>query len=97
MSILLKGYKMPKTCMNAGCPVDGKYCLLWWKAGGGSYGRHRECPLVELPDNHGDLIDKDELSRLVGESFEYFLARLGLKCPKAVIPAERSEDADEEH
>ena len=33
MSVLLKGYKMPKTCMNAGCPVDGKYCLLWWKAG----------------------------------------------------------------
>lgn len=46
---------------------------------------------VELPD-HGDLLDKDELSRLVGESFEYFLARLGLKCPKTVIPAERSKE-----
>lgn len=44
-----------------------------------------------IPD-HGDLLDKDELSRLVGESFEYFVARLGLKCPKAVIPAERSEE-----
>ena len=42
--------------------------------------------------NHGDLLDKDELSMLVGESFEYFLARLGLKCPKAVIPSERSEE-----
>lgn len=40
---------------------------------------------------NGDLLDKDELSRLVGESFEYFLARLGLKCPKAIIPAERSD------
>lgn len=49
--------------------------------------------IVELLD-HGDLLDKDELSKLVGESFEYFLARLDLKCPKAVIPAERSEDHD---
>lgn len=46
--------------------------------------------VIELPD-HGELLDKDELSRLVGESFDYFLARLGLKCPKAIIPEERSE------
>lgn len=46
---------------------------------------------VEI-SNHGDLMDKDELSKLVGESFEYFLARLDLKCPKAVIAADRSED-----
>jgi hypothetical protein len=24
-------------------------------------GRHKECPLVELPEKHGDLIDRDAL------------------------------------
>ena len=40
------------------------------------------------------LIDKDELSKLVGESFDYFLARLGLKCPPTVDAVEvvRCED-----
>ena len=60
VSILLKGFKMPKVCMNGGCPIDGRYCDLWWKAGGGSYGRHRDCPLIEIPD-HGDLIERDAL------------------------------------
>ena len=60
MSLLIKGMTMPETCMYGGCPIDGKYCDLWWKMGGGEYGRHRDCPLIELPE-HGDLIDRDKL------------------------------------
>ena len=86
MSILIKGLKMPE---------DGEFLDLVITADGvvRAYDQEDEkiAEAVELPD-HGDLLDKDELSRLVGESFEYFLARLSLKCPKAVIPAERSED-----
>lgn len=91
MSILIKGVKMPD-CWNCPC-LDGEYgeCNILGKTIKGGNGRRADCPLIELP-GHGDLIDKDELSRLVGESFEYFLARLGLKCPKAIIPAERSEE-----
>ena len=89
MSTLIKGLKMPK----------GDKALVVDINSNGTVDRPNwqwDCTLikgaeaVELPD-HGDLLDKDELSRLVGESFEYFLARLGLRCPKAVIPAERSE------
>lgn len=86
MSVLIKGMEMPK---------DGEFLDLVITADGivRAYDQEDEkiAEAVELPD-HGDLLDKDELSRLVGESFEYFLARLSLKCPKAVIPAERSKE-----
>ena len=107
MSILIKGMKMPKTCMNGGCPIDGKYCDLWWKAGGGSYGRHRDCPLIELPD-HGDLIDRDALNdAMYHEAFEtdsewqkwdsgcwirYKMFERHRDLAPVVIPAERRED-----
>lgn len=92
MSILIKGLDMPITCLH--CWLNSmKQC----RATGGdttwsiaTKNRRGDCPLIELPD-HGDLVDKDELSMLVGESFDYFLARLGLKCPKAIIPAERRD------
>ena len=89
--VYIKGGRVPISCYSCWHSFEGKCGLLGmdkelpWK------GKRKDCPIIELP-GHGDLIDKDELSRLVGESFEYFLARLGLKCPKAVIPAERSED-----
>ena len=87
MSVYIKGLQMPKTDKNGihhgiQAIMDSEGDVLvsktWYKA-------------IPVPD-HGDLLDKDELSRLFGESFEYFLARLDLKCPKAVIPAERSEE-----
>ena len=86
MSILIKGMAMPTDIVTTlNIFADDRHVSILEKE-----------PIilhdavVELPD-HGDLLDKDELSTLVGESFEYFLARLSLKCPKAVIPAERSK------
>lgn len=96
MGVYLKGMTIPKCCDDCSLLYDFCCCIVT----GDSLGmiqwesdkkRLPDCPLIPVPD-HGDLIDRDELSRLVGESFEYFLARLGLKCPKAVIPAERSEE-----
>lgn len=106
MSILLKGFKMPKACINAGCPIGGEYCELWWKPGGSEYGRHRDCPLIELPD-HGDLVDRDEfISKL--QSWALLIAMghgdddewvkcIGEVCDRlyndyVVIPADRSEE-----
>lgn len=104
MSLLIKGMEMPKACMNGGCPIDGKYCDLWWKAGGGEYSRHRDCPLVEIPD-HGDLIDREYAiaSACSGrvrtlpttEDGEDWIrvkeVRQSIKSAPTVIPAERSE------
>ena len=100
MSILIKGIKMPKACMNGGCPIDGKYCDLWWKAGGSEYGRHPRCPLIEIQD-HGDLIDRDALKNELmdiqyaipdplygGAGIE--MAYRAIAQVKTVIPAERS-------
>ena len=85
MSILIKGLNI-KPCEDG---FDGKGLVIIGYDDKTYLVAHEQ--IIPLPD-HGDLLDKDELSRLVGESFEYFLARLSLKCPKAVIPAERSED-----
>lgn len=72
MSVLIKGMEMPKSCEDCAlCTSDG-YCMamggdsLWdvlpeeatffpsdWKYEG--------CPLVEVPEPHGDLIDRDSL------------------------------------
>lgn len=107
MSILIKGMKMPNACYecefyNEVCPFDGVgvwYDPLRERADG--------CPLLEVPD-HGDLIDRDEAVKRMTEWFrrlykkygEYDDYVLGFSAAlyfideyKAVIPAERSEDA----
>ena len=65
MSILIKGMKMPTACLKGGCPIDGASCLRWedeywsnWKDN--ERMRHPDCPLVEIPAQHGRLIDADE-------------------------------------
>ena len=44
--------------------------------------------ITEVPEPHGDLIDKRELEALVEEKLEKFLSRLDLQCPPTVIEAE---------
>ena len=65
MSVLIKGVKMPTSCLKGGCPLDGFSCQLWEDKYWSSYedpekGRHRDCPLIELPD-HGRLVDADDV------------------------------------
>lgn len=68
MSILIKGMEMPTTCGN--CPVhklwaedDEAQCMikreLWTKYSK----RNPDCPLIEIPDGHGRLIDADALMK----------------------------------
>ena len=70
MSVLIKGMEMPTTCGN--CPVhklwaedDEAQCMikreLWTKYSK----RNPDCPLIEIPDGHGRLIDADELIKFV--------------------------------
>ena len=96
MSVLIKGMEMPKNCMECAirswssdeydyvCPFSGIMAL-------NIIGRQNDCPLVEVPENHGKLLDYNALSELVKEDFGYFLARLDLKVPPTVIEAEREE------
>lgn len=75
MSILIKGIKMPTSC--AECPMGsvlyGYKCLAKNK----QFDRYafnsmqEWCPLIEIPDKHGRLIDGDKLRQtMYHEAFE---------------------------
>ena len=68
MSIIVKGMKIPENCGMCDLAhrnFDGNetrlacYALKNWAEESGD-GRRSDCPLVELPEKHGDLIDRDE-------------------------------------
>ena len=65
MSVLIKGMKMPKNCAECPVALSGKYCRI--NKTHTTYIklpiRPDHCPLVELPEKHGRLIDKDRLKR----------------------------------
>ena len=77
MSVYIKGMKMPESCSKcfvnpACCPairkrLESKYQPYTWIPA--NY-RHEDCPLVELPEVHGRLIDADAVS-LDGGPYEY--------------------------
>ena len=63
MAILIKGMKMPKSCVH--CPLqmpyDGYKCYITEKSyNWGLKERPSDCPFIELPQ-HGRLIDADAL------------------------------------
>ena len=64
MSVLIRGMQMPRNCMN--CPVKiDTFCQILnidvdpFYDGGVE--RNENCPLVELPEHHGRIIDEDEI------------------------------------
>ena len=62
MSVIVKGMKMPDTCLH--CPfADGEYgwCDVDNSIGMCNDERPDDCPLVALPDTHGRLVDADAL------------------------------------
>ena len=44
-----------------------------------------------LPKGHGDLYDCNDLGKLVGEDFRFFLSRLDLNLPQPIIKADKEE------
>lgn len=118
MSILIKGMKMPENCIK--CPMQfGGMCYVMpaevdvsrvaptveeaWKQGKPDW-----CPLVEIPEPYGDLIDRDALVKDLTNGIKAGLLLDGyeeyqninntddcVECVKyadAVIEAEGSED-----
>jgi len=67
MSILIQSMSMPKNC--AECPCEHYECMLLDKDAEdimqyfSGNERHPECPLIELPAQHGRLVDADELKK----------------------------------
>ena len=70
MSVLIKGMEMPINCddchFNIDCPYDESqdgYKMMG--------GRPRKCPLIEVPEPHGRLIDADALHKLFEDQWHY--------------------------
>ena len=91
MSVLIKGMEMPGSCIQ---------CKLWYlipladtyedicRVTGhrvNPYHRADDCPLIEVPEPHGDLIDRDALPTPRVEWEDIVNAN-------AVIPASEKEE-----
>ena len=100
MSILIEGMEMPDSCNHCFvtpgcCPAvrkrikSDKPGYKWIPA---NY-RHEDCPLIEVPAQHGRLIDADAPISLIdtrGEKVEVTVAHIIEKnqgIVKAVVPA----------
>ena len=56
MSVVIKGMQMPKNCTNCGLMCALRHFNIL------NDNRPSNCPLVEIPEHHGQLIDRDALS-----------------------------------
>ena len=69
MSILIRGLKMPKNCAECPVALSGKYCRI--NQTFTTYiklpMRPDHCPLVELPEYHGRLVDANYLEEHADE------------------------------
>ncbi len=67
MGVYIKGMEMPETCiecMNSGLRTAIR-CTEWTKISAGFRENHRSisCHLTEVPEPHGDLVDRDILEQ----------------------------------
>ena len=69
MGLYIKGMRMPESCGT--CFVGNRTICK------------KGCPLVELPEKHGDLIDRDEVRNAV-------FHHLSIKGEENLLPAEKS-------
>lgn len=112
MGIYIRGMEMPKACME--CPIETDYGTcgyysLYVEAGHESdcEKRRDDCPLIEIPDKHGRLIDADafdERVRIAGGMADEELSDdfkdgiqttlLLLKSQRTVIEAEPPKDGE---
>ena len=83
MSILVKNMKMPRKCLW--CPLQHiGLCQVTKTDVNSDLGKRADdCPLVELPEKHGDLIDRDEVRNDV-------FRHLSIKGEENLLPAEKS-------
>lgn len=96
MAVLIKGMKLPDKCGHCrfatafDCGVDGQFIKT-------HNARRKDCPLVEVPEPHGRLIDADALiDKILGmyafdNSFRFCMKGILLSAP-TVIPANPAEE-----
>lgn len=67
MSVIIKGMDIPKSCCECAiCEINTGYhfCpLVCTGVGTLLTVRHPDCPLVEIPKNHGDIVDLEAFAK----------------------------------
>lgn len=107
MSVLIKGAKPPSGCGWCYFCEDSKCALIVGCDFDDTNGtqRRKDCPLIELPPDHGDLIDRDAFRKtMYHDTFEtdsdlqkwesgcwirYKMFERNIESAPVVIPAER--------
>ena len=94
MAILIKGMNMPKSCSDCEWSrltnLANCYCKIAHKAGDLDTARKERldiCPLIEAPECHGDLIDRDVVLSKAWDS-ETFVAA-------GILPKKEAGEMDE--
>lgn len=112
MSVIIKGMQMPSECR--GCPLCQYYptvgetrCRMTGEVMAYHFGtikfsgRSKHCPLVELPEKHGRLIDADAYVSMMEGKCDYEKAldpyvlsvcRGGIKLMPTIVEAEGDDD-----
>ena len=91
MSVLIRGMKIPDNCKSCAFSTGFGFCLA--KSDnfcGYTNDRKRPewCPLVEVPEPHGRLIDADALDYKLGSSDRDIYVKYTLEEEPTVIEAE---------
>ena len=72
MSVLIRGMGIPKTCGDCPCyEIEEGFCKVTYDdVSCLQISKQGNCPLVELPAEHGRLIDADALQQSIKESID---------------------------
>ena len=68
MSVFVKGLKMPKNCNSCYFNLSSLRCEITHSEIDRDFeyhGRLSDCPLTELPEHHGRLIDENEVRTVI--------------------------------
>lgn len=87
MSVLIKGMKKPKDCQSCVLNYEDTevYCFALHRYLSEA---EKECPLAEVPESHGRLIDAD---KLMAENERFYIPRFAISESPTVIEAEEQE------
>lgn len=93
MGVYIKGMEMPQNCKSCnfynglGCKATGRMFAMFYNVAT----RRNDCPLTEVPEPHGRLIDADALCASHKEVCSRSM-KFNLDLAQTVIPA--SEEAE---
>jgi hypothetical protein len=102
--LIIRGVEMPNSCEK--CPFNDHeegFCFAAWKFNksgwpefslnvGRQETRHHWCPIGQLPERHGRLIDADAILEKLMKTSRYFDLKFDIDAAPTIIPAEGRDE-----